>query len=181
MNSLDRLKNIMPPEMDRDLLLNLFDALADLLEDTSRTESERKKLVLDLTRYLERKRPSQMSDGVNELEYLKYVRNSLAHRKQIPEEGIRVAMPMFWKFLREIATTTNWDKISNLLAYSLRQKDVTSQSEKVSIKSKIRKYELIFNNLPDSEKLMVFESALLNLYSTEEFQNYLKKRRTIEI
>jgi len=173
-----RIENLSRSEAEHQLIIDLLSTFADIFEDNTRTSAERKKLLTEILKYLQNKRSSKTTKVADEIEYIRYVRNSLAHRKSIPVEAIRVAIPMFWRMVREISGEWDSSEISNLLSYGLKMKNSISSSASISLKTKLRKYEELFYNKNEFEQIDAFRNILLSIYETEEFQRYMKKNRT---
>lgn len=157
----------------------LLGLLGDLVLATERGSQEREKLFIEINKYLKRKKTTPtLTDERDEIEYLRHVRNSLAHRSAIANEAVRVAMPMFWRLLKKTAEEWHWSELSHLLSYSLREDDANGAISASTPKTQLRKYEERFNRLPDEVRDMVFRDLLLSIFATSEFQRILKRSRT---
>lgn len=158
--------------------MRLLERLAILIEMEHSPEG-REKLLSDITKYLERKRsPRSLHLEYDELEFLRHVRNSLAHRRGLPDEEVRAAIPIFWRALEDAAHEFTWEEISHLLAYTLGLRASLPMGSDAPLRTRVKRYEDRFNKLPPEEKMMLFRSLLLSIYDTPEFQNYIRKIRT---
>src|SRR5690349_20450911 len=100
---LDRIVGRLSQE-DRQRFVGILQLLAELFDRAHPPSAESTKLLADLEMFLKRKSTApSATEERDELEYLRYVRNSLTHRSSIPDEAVRVAMPMFWRLLRQAA------------------------------------------------------------------------------
>jgi hypothetical protein len=176
-NQIERLLNIAESEDERKALFNLIDLLAELI-GSDKTRIGRKKLFDEITKYLEKKRAPRASTIEDELDYLRYVRNALAHRKAIPDEAIRVAIPMFWRALKGAAVDWEWHELSHLLSYAMHLKEPLPIAVNALSSSRIKKYEDRFNKTDPDERVSVFRDLLLRIYDTYEFQKHVKKSRS---
>lgn len=138
----------------------------------------RKKVLSEIEKYLKKKteRPSKENTG-DKAEYLRFVRNSLAHKSNVPPEVITLAIPMFWTILTESAPTWNVRELSNLLAYAIRSRDDYPANKVAATTDVIRHYQTLFKKIPLVERNEVFKELLLSIFVTPQFQDALSAQR----
>lgn len=149
-----------------------------LVFNGSDSSAARLKVLNEIERYLKKKteRPNKESTG-DKAEYLRFVRNSLAHKSNVPPEVITLAIPMFWTILMESAPMWNVRELSNLLAYAIRSRDDYPANKVVATTDAIRHYQTLFKKIPLVERNEVFKELLLSIFVTPQFQDALSAHR----
>ena len=142
------------------------------------SSAARRKVLSEMERYLKKKteRPNKENTG-DKAEYLRFVRNSLAHKSNVPPEVIKLAIPMFWTILTESASMWNVRELSNLLAYAIRSRDDFSANKVAATTDVIRHYQTLFKKTPLVERNEVFKELLLSIFVTPQFQDALSAHR----
>ena len=145
-----------------------------LVFNDSDSPEVRRKVLSEIERYLRKKgeRPTKDNTG-NRAEYLRFVRNALAHKSNVPPEVVTLAIPMFWTILSESAPMWNARELSNLLAYAIRSRDDYPVGKVVTTSGIIRHYQTLLKKIPLIERNEVFKELLLSIFVTPQFQNAL--------
>lgn len=138
----------------------------------SNSPEARRKVLSEIERYLMKKseRPTKDSTG-DRAEYLRFVRNALAHKSNIPTEVVRPAIPMFWTVLSESAPLWDAKELSNLLAYAIRSREEYPVDSVMTTSSVIRHYQALLKRIPIVERNEVFKELLLSIFVTPQFQD----------
>ncbi|OAH98974.1 hypothetical protein A1353_21615 [Methylomonas methanica] len=164
-------------DIEKARLDHVLQLLLERISDLEALPAERSRFLADVEKYFLRKKPKIASVAQNEIDYLRYVRNAFAHREYIPDEAVRVAIPMFWRVIRNIADDWQGPELFNLLSYSLKHGEI-HLFEGGSTKTVIRRFEDSLNRLPEEEQLVCFRNLLLSIYDTEYFHKYTKLGRS---
>lgn len=149
-----------------------------LVFDGSDSSSARRKVLSEIERYLKKKgeRPTKENTG-DKVEYLRFVRNSLAHKSNVPPEVITLAIPMFWTILTESSSKWQARELSNLLAFAVRSRDDYPADKATATIDVIRHYQTLFKKIPLVERNEVFKELLLSIFVTPQFQQALSVHR----
>ena len=134
----------------------------------------RRKVLSEVEKYLKKKgeRPTKESTG-DRAEYLRFVRNSFAHKSNVPPEVVALAIPMFWAVLKESAPKWNVTELSNLLAYAIRGQHEYPGTGEVKPSNVVRHYQSVLKKVPSPERNEVFKELLLSIFVTPQFQDTL--------
>jgi len=169
----EQLSRICRTPNEANILSEILALLSKKLEFEG-SDFAREKLLSDLLRYLERKPNRKPIQSTDEFDYLRNVRNLMAHKKSVPLDEIGPAIPVFWKVLGDVADDFNWNELSRLLTYALHLPEPPPMKANSSSKNRIKKYENVFNSISWEQKIYIFRNLLLMIFETPEFQNHLK-------
>lgn len=134
----------------------------------------RRKVLNGIERYLKKKNESITKENTSDkAEYLRFVRNSLAHKSHVPPEVIALAIPMFWAILLESAPWWNVRELSNLLAYAVRFRGDYPADKVATTTDVTRYYQTSFKKIPAAQRNEVFKEILLSIFVTPQFQDAL--------
>lgn len=166
------------PQSQRLLLEKIALGIHSIVFQDDISDDLREKRLTDIADYLSKKsRRSKHDDISNQFEYIRFVRNSIAHGSAVAPEVLDMAVPIFWGILAESAPQWNKEHLSNLLSYALRRKNNPLRLDNGTSKNMVRNYERTFMLLPQEEKRSLFRDLLLNIYTSEEFQKVLEKNK----
>lgn len=171
------INRICRSQIEEKLFSDMLYVLSQKL-DAETTDWAREKFLTDLIRYLERKPSRRSAHSGDELDYLRNIRNLLAHRRNVPTDEVEPAIPIFWHVLVEVADQFQWDELSRLLTYALHLPAPLPTKNYASSKTRIKKYEQWFNGIPWDQRFFMFRNLLLTIFETPEFQHYLKDAKT---
>ena len=145
-----------------------------LVFNGSDSSEARRKALNEIERYLKKKSESPTKENTGDkAEYLRFVRNALTHKSNVPPEVITLAIPMFWTILTESAPMWNVRELSNLLAYAIRSRDDYPVDKVVTTTDVIRHYQSTLKKIPTAERNEVFKEILLSIFVTPQFQDAL--------
>lgn len=160
------------PRVERELVQDIARHLQFVIFDPALDGAGREKRLAEIEKYLAKKLKQNKGRSVEDAAgYLRFIRNSLMHKSEVPSEVLDLGMPVFWDFLDRSVDSWEDSRLANLLSYGVGEKAILQYSDK---KDMVRRYKRIFNRMPVDERRNRFGHMLLNFYTTVEFRDALK-------
>jgi hypothetical protein len=182
MRSIDKLAEILPTlNAEESAIFDRIVAALNMLVLSSGDSPEvRRKVLNEVEKYLKKKneRPKKENTG-DKAEYLRFVRNSFAHKSSVPAEVVTLAIPMFWAVLKESAPQWNVTELNNLLAYAIRDKHEYPGNGYATTNDVVQHYQSALKKIPPIERHEVFRELLLSLFVTPQFQDALLSSKPV--
>lgn len=163
------------PPSQRAALERVLDGIYRLVLDADLTPQTRDKRLLEIDRYLANKAQRDKNEvGIDELEFLRFVRNSIQHGPSVSIGTMEKVMPIFWRVLVKSGPEWEREHIDHLLSYAMGIPPSSAlESDDSNGVTIIRHYERVFKRLAPEDRRRVFKDLFLSIYLRPEFQQAL--------